>query len=198
MKNIRIPYKKTITIAMITIFSLAFCVILFISPFAKHWIEKNDEKYTGRQIKTGMVYINPFTGFVHIRNLTIFEAKSDSVFIAMNGLSANLSLHKLFSRTIEISAINLYQPHIRIEQTKRDFNFDDIIAKFSVPSTKPKNKRPFHFNLKNIKIIEGHFFYVEKLIPVYFSIYSVRMDGDGITILFRRTFLFFPKKKPEV
>ena len=46
-------------------------VILMISPITKYLIEKYDEQVLGRQILVDWVYVNPFTGYVHISNLRI-------------------------------------------------------------------------------------------------------------------------------
>ena len=54
-------------------------ILLFISPIAKFLIEKYDEKYTGRKITLDWAYVNPFTGFIHLSNVKISEAKKDTL-----------------------------------------------------------------------------------------------------------------------
>ncbi len=160
-------------------------VILMLSPITKYLIEKYDVKYTGRQIKTGLVYINPFTGYVYIGNFKIFEPKSglnseqsDSVFFSAKGISINLSLTKLFSKTIEISEFTLDQPKGIIIQNKKDFNFNDLVKKFSSKDSVPKQSS-FHVNILNIKIKNGEFYYHEKQIPINYSIKKVNFESSG-------------------
>jgi hypothetical protein len=93
--------KKTVIIVTSVIIVTIIVVVLFVSPITKYLIEKYDVKYTGRQIKTGWVYVNPFTGYIHISNLKIYELKNspfskggDSVFFSANGLSANVAMYK--------------------------------------------------------------------------------------------------------
>ena len=66
-------FKKILLIVTASIVGLVILVILFISPITKYLIEKYDETYTGRQITLDLAYVNPFTGFVHFKNLKIFE-----------------------------------------------------------------------------------------------------------------------------
>jgi uncharacterized protein involved in outer membrane biogenesis len=97
--------KKILLIIAGIIIIIAVAMFIFISPVTKYLVQKYDEKYTGRKITIGWAYVNPFTGYVHFSNLKIYEYKSDSVFISMNGLSANFSLLKLFSKSLKITSI---------------------------------------------------------------------------------------------
>jgi len=139
MKTVNSKSKKTIITVISSIIITVIVIILLTSPIAKYLVEKNDVKYTGRQIKMGRVYVNPFTGRVHIRNLKIFESESqpalaegDSVFFSAKDLSANIAMLKLLSGTFEIKKITFDQPKGIIIQNKTDLNFNDII-KNSLP-----------------------------------------------------------------
>ena len=92
-------------------------IISLISPITKYLIEKYDVKYTGRQITTDWIYVNPFTGYIHFSNLKIYESSDpfsltwgDSVFFSANGISANIALLKLLSGTIEIKKLTIDEP----------------------------------------------------------------------------------------
>src|ERR1041384_3031942 len=102
-----IKLKKPLLIFISTIVLIMVVVIIFISPITKYLVEKYDEKYTGRQITMDWAYVNPFTGYIHFSNLKIYELKSDSIFFSANSVSANFALHKLFSKTYEISECTL-------------------------------------------------------------------------------------------
>jgi len=173
-------FKKPIIIVISSIIVIIVVAIVFISPIAKYLIEKNDVKYTGRQIKMDWVYVNPFTGYVHFSNLKIYEFKSDSVFISVKGLSGNISLFKLFSKTLKISDLTFNEPHVIIIQSKQKFNFDDFGITFSSKDKSVKPGKPFHFYFQNIKIKDGHFFYRDIETPVNYSIKNVNIDSkDG-------------------
>jgi hypothetical protein len=172
--------KKTAIVIVLSAFVAGLLVVIFISPIAKHLIEKYDEKYTGRQIELDWIYVNPFSGKIYSRNLKIFEQKSDSIFISMKGLSAVFTIRKLFNKTLELTDIAFIQPQIKIIQAKREFNFDDLVTTFSSKTPSDTTKKPFRFYFLNIKIKNGHFFYIDKLTPVNFSIKNVNIESkDG-------------------
>ena len=171
---------------------LVLTVILCISPITKHLIEKYDEQYTGRKITLDWVYVNPFTGYLHFSNLKIYEYKSDSLFISAKSMNVTVALHKLLSKTIEISAITLNQPDIMVEKNKKAFNFSDIILKFTPKKTNTNIKAQpsvIHFNILGFRINKGIIRYREKSVPVNYFIKDVdiecpgkRWDSDSIDV----------------
>ena len=124
-------------------------------------------------------YVNPFTGYIHFSNLKIYEEKSDSIFFSADGVSVNISMLKLFSKTYEISKLTLNHPRGIIIQNKKDFNFNDLIDKFSSKENSDTTKAQVHFNILNIKINEGEFYYHEKLIPINYFIKKVNIESTG-------------------
>ncbi len=172
-------FKKPLIIVISSIIIIVVVVIIFISPIAKYLVQKYDEKYTGRQIKMSWAYVNPFTGYIHFSNLKIFELNSDSIFFSADGVSANIAMLKLFSKTFEISKITLNHPRGTIIQNKKDLNFSDLIKKFSSKENFDSTKAPVHFNILGIKIIDGEFYYHEQLIPINYSIKNVNIESTG-------------------
>ncbi len=126
------------------------------------------------------IYVNPFTGYAHIDNLKIHEQNSDSIFFSADGISVNFEMHKLLSKTYEISSVTLNKPIAHIIQNKKDFNFNDLIEKFSPKDKLPKkNKEPVHFNIMDIKIEDGTFYYHERNIPVNYFVRKVNIETEG-------------------
>jgi len=172
--------KKFLKISIISVIILVVVVIAFISPITKYLIEKFDKKYTGREITMDWAYVNPFTGYLHFDNLKIFEFNRDTVFFSAKGLSANIAMSKLLSKTYEISEITLNKPRGLIIQNKKYFNFNDLITKFSPKENSKKDKPPVHFNIRNIKIIEGEFYYRETATPINYFIKNVNISSSGV------------------
>jgi hypothetical protein len=155
-------------------------VIIFISPITKYMVEKYDLKYTGRQITMDWAYVNPFTGYVHFENFKIFEFRSDSVFISSKGVSANFEMRKLLSKTYEISELTLNKPHGILVQIDTILNFDDLVQKFSPKVDSLKAIAPVHFSINSIKIIDGQFFYRERVTPINYFIKNVNIESSGV------------------
>lgn len=179
MKLFDTKLKKTILTIIITITIVVTLVIVFISPIAKYLVEKYDIKYTGREISMDYAYVNPFTGYIFMKNVNIKELKSDSVFIFSKGISAQFSLLKLINKTYEISHITLNQPIFVISQTNKNLNFDDIIKKFTPEKTSVK-KTPLHFNMLNMKINDGIIYYRENTFPINLSVIKVNIESKGL------------------
>jgi hypothetical protein len=185
MKIANTRLKKTAIIIVGSIIMTIMVVILLISPITKYWVEKNGVKYFGRQIKMSWIYVNPFTGYVHINHLKIYESKSlpaltgsDSIFFSANGVSANFNMRKMLSKTIEITELTLNKPRGIIIQNKRDFNFNDLIKKFT-PGKTAITASKVHFNILRISIKNGEFYYREQVIPVYYFIKEANFESTG-------------------
>lgn len=173
--------KKGLLITAITLIAVFAIFIICISPITKYLIEKYDVKYLGREIKIGWLYLNPFTAYVHIGNLKVYEADSDSLFLTAEGLSADFQLHKLFSKTYEINTITLNKPVAYIIQNKKELNFSDLIRRFT-PKTKrdsTKPRVPVHFNILDIEVIDGEFHYIELTIPINYYVKHVNISSPG-------------------
>ncbi len=180
MNRLKIKFRKPVLYIASIIIVLVVLVIIFISPIAKYLIQKYDAKYSGREITLNWIYINPFTGYAHIDDLKIYEAKSDSIFFSADGVSVNFEMYKLLSKTIEISQLTINKPIGVIAQNEKEFNFKDLITLFSKKDTLLlKHKTPIHFNIADIKINDGIFYYRENTIPINYFIKHVNIESSG-------------------
>ena len=170
--------KKTVLIFSGIGFLVVVLSISFISPLVKYFVEHNDEKYTGRQITMDWAYVNPFTGFVQFNNFKVYEAKKDTLFFSAKNVSADFSLLKLFSKTVEITELIVDHPRGVVTNTKKHFNFDDLILRFT-PDSLSLNKSPFHVNILKFKIRHGDFYYRERAIPINYLVKDLNMESSG-------------------
>jgi len=173
--------KKALVITAITLVTAVVVIIACISPIAKYLIEKNSVKYLGRQIKMQWLYLNPFTGYLHIGKLKVYEANSDTLFLSADGLSAKYEIFKTFKKTYEISSVSLDRPVGYIIQNREVLNFSDIIERFRHKGVKDTSihKEPVHFNILNIKVTNGEFHYIAPRIPVNYFIKNVNIESTG-------------------
>lgn len=173
-------FKKVILISLGSLVALFTVIIVCISPITKYAIEKYDVKYLGREIKIGWLYLNPFTAYIHISNLKVYEPNSDSLILRADALSADFQLFKLFSKTYEINTITLNKPVGYIIQSGKRFNFSDLIERFT-PNNKDTItvKQPVHFNILDIQVNDGEFHYIENTIPINYFIKHVNISSTG-------------------
>lgn len=171
--------KKIFKISLLIAAIFVVAVLAFISPLTKYLVEKYDKKYTGREIRMDWAYVNPFTGYLHFNNLKIYEFESDTVFFSAEGLSANIEMSKLISKTYEISELILDSPQGLVFQNEKYFNFSDLITKFTSKEITDKNKEPLHLNILNIKMSNGKFYYREIVTPINYFIKNVTIESAG-------------------
>ncbi|MBL7910323.1 MAG: DUF748 domain-containing protein [Bacteroidia bacterium] len=155
-------------------------IIIFISPLTKYLVEKYDEKFLGRKVTLDWAYVNPFTGYVYLNNAKVYEPNGDTLFFSANGISANFSLHKLFSKKLEINNLILEKPYGVIAQdTAKKLNFTDIIKRFSPKDGSKLKEGGLRFSLTSITIVNGEFIYRDLLIPVNYPIKKVNIESTG-------------------
>ena len=167
----------TLTVLVVTVAAVIACI----SPIAKYLVEKNSVKYLGRQIKIGWLYLNPFTGYLHIGNLKVYEPNSDSLFLTARGLSAKYEIFKMLHKTYEISSITLDEPVGYIIQNREVLNFSDLIPRFrhkGIRDTSIHNP-PVHFNILDIKVTDGEFHYIAPRIPINYFVKHVNISSTG-------------------
>lgn len=177
-------WKKILLITLIVIGVFVGIVILFISPIAKYVVEKYDVEYTGREIVMDRAYVNPFTGYINFSGVKIYEDDNDSIFFIANDLSVNLVLSKMLHKTYEISELTINRPVLKIIQYKTEFNFTDIITKFTSPEDTVEVadtiKEELRFNLLNIKVKDGTIVFSEGEIPIDYSVVKVNIESEGM------------------
>ncbi|MEO5582576.1 MAG: DUF748 domain-containing protein [Saprospiraceae bacterium] len=142
-------------------------------------VEKYDEKFTGRKITIGLVYVNPFTGNIHLKNFKMYEPGNDTIFLSAQELSAHLSIKKLFHKSYEINKISFTHPYAVVVQNKNEFNFTDLLKRFSPNEIIDTTRSPFHFNIHDITIKEGEFYLRNDAIPVNYFIKNVEIESEG-------------------
>jgi hypothetical protein len=189
MKLANTKLKKRFLIAGIIFVIIPTLIILFISPITKYVIEKYSVKWTGRQVKMDWAYINPFTGHIHFSNLKVYEAPphdssgrttSDSVFFSAEGISADFALRKILSKTYEITDLVMDKPKGVIILNNGILNFNDLIQRFAskADSTVPPAP-PVHFNILNVKINDGTFYFRSILSKINYFIKDVNFESSG-------------------
>lgn len=184
MKFINTRFRKILFRTLLVVAIVVVVIIAFISPIAKWAVEKYDVKFSGREVTMDLPYINPFTGYIHLRNLKVYEANSDSVFFSTQALKVNVAMLKLLSKTYEISSVSLDSPVGKvIQKDSATFNFTDLLERFASKDTLPEpkeTKEPLHLNVLDVKVKNGAFYYVENTVPVNYYIKKLSVESDGL------------------
>lgn len=177
-------WRKILLISLVIVVVFIALVILFVSPITKYMVEKYDVQYTGREIEIERAIVNPFTGSISFSNIKIYEDDNDSIFFVADNISVNMALTKMLSKTYEISKFAINKPVIKIVQYKKEFNFTDLVTKFTTPEdtvvVADTTKEELHFNLLNVKIKDGTIVFSEGEIPIDYSLVKINIESDGM------------------
>ncbi len=171
--NTKSRLRKHYIIALTVGFAVILVTFSILSPVAKYLLEKYDKDLFARELKMDWAYVNPFTGFIHLENLKMYEATGDSIFISTKSVHGNINLFKLFLRSVEIKHLTLEWPKGKIVQTNKVFSIDDLIEKFS-PNDSSHSR--WKVDLLGFKIEDGEFHFVDKIIPINYFIKNVNME----------------------
>src|SRR5436190_6115770 len=170
--------KKVMVISVVIVALLFVAAIFLVSPWAKYFVEKNDERYTGRKIDIGWAYATVFTGFVQFNEVRIYEAESDTVFLSAKSISADFAMLKLLWNHVEMTEIIITEPQGAIINTEKHFNYDDIVTRFT-PDPLRKNPSRTHVSVLSVKVIHGEIYYRDKAIPIDYLIRDLNMESSG-------------------
>ena len=84
------------------------------------------------------------------------------------------------TKTYEISDLTFTQPYGIITQNNKEYNFNDLIKKFSPQDSSKAAKTVSHFNILNVKILDGIFYYRDKQVPINYFIKKVNIESTGM------------------
>jgi hypothetical protein len=176
LRKLKPRTKRLLVRGTLIFFTCAFALVPISSFIGKFLLEKYDVQWLGREITVDRAYVNPYTGYVHLSAVKIFEHQGDSLFISAAEASARIFLPKLLHRVVEINQLQVNEPWVSLEQKKDTLNFDDLILLFTggTPAAKP-----WHVTLLSTKITNGELHYREKVIPINYFINGINIESDG-------------------
>lgn len=132
-----------------------------LSPIAKYVLEKNSVKWTGREITTGAIKVNVVKGSVYIKNIKIYEPDSSTVFFACHDVYMRIDLMNMLNNVYHLEKLKFDNPSINIVQNGNNFNFDDLVKRFSSPANQPTDTSSIsiHYVLDSMMINHANITY---------------------------------------
>ena len=164
----RINPRKTIAIILISIAVLLIAIFFGISPLAKYEIEKNSEQWTGRKITMDHLFINLWRWDVTVNGIKVYEQKSDKQFFSAEKIYTDISILKVISGEYQVNTLQIDGPKVIIEQNGNQFNFDDLVTRFTAADTTQKEpekpSEPTKYRIERIEITNGTITYKDMLL----------------------------------
>ena len=145
--------------------SLVTAILLFSALFLPSLIrskaaEAINTKYH-RTLVIDKISINPLTGNVEARGISLSEQKSSALFFTCSSVRMKISPVSLYHRAPVLSAIDVVSPYIHlIRNDATSYNFSDLIP----PPKAEADDSPARFSLNNIRLLGGAVDITDKLI----------------------------------
>jgi len=132
-----------------------------LSPIAKYVLEKNSVKWTGREITTGTIKVNVVKGSIYVKDIKIYEPDSSTVFFACHDVYLRIDLMNMFDNVYHLEKLKFDNPSINIVQNGNNFNFDDLVKRFSSPPNQQADttKLSIHYVLDSMMINHANITY---------------------------------------
>lgn len=134
--------KKAVKIPLIvlgSIMGLLLVVLLLLSPIAKNYVEKHDQELMGRELSMGKLWVNPFSGTVKIKDLTLYEEDGTTPFVHFDRFTTTIKLRELLNHRIWVKHATLSGLDVNVEQDRDWFNFTSLLEQFSSDTTQAKS-----------------------------------------------------------
>lgn len=126
--------KKAVKIPLIvlgSIIGLLLVVLLLLSPIAKSYLEKHDQELMGRELSMGKLWVNPFSGTVKIKDLTLYEEDGMTPFVHFDRFTTTIKLRELLNHRLWVKRATLSGLDVNVEQDRDRFNFTSLLERFS-------------------------------------------------------------------
>lgn len=134
--------KKVVKIPLIvlgSIIGLLLVVLLLLSPIAKSYLEKHDQELMGRELSMGKLWVNPFSGTVKIKDLTLYEEDGATPFVHFDRFTTTIKLRELLNHRLWVKRATLSGLNVNVEQNRDWFNFTSLLEQFPSDTTQTKS-----------------------------------------------------------
>ncbi|SAK77981.1 AsmA family protein [Caballeronia glebae] len=155
-------------IALLVIGLLGFFVA---PPVIRHIAEQQIAKQLDRPVSIGRISLNPYTLDLEADNVHIGESPANLAkapgasagFVDVSRLVVRTSWASVFKLAPVVNELKIDSPRISVVRFDGEhFNFSDLIAKFSKPSS-PSDK-PARFSVSNIQVENGQITFDDRLL----------------------------------
>jgi hypothetical protein len=176
---------KYLSILLISLLVVVTIVVIFISPIAEYLIEKYDTEYIKREVDIEKLSINIFNGKIKIKQLKLYEPKSQKLLFRSGDFFAQINPYKAaFSGQYDLSLVKLTDFEVNIVQKGSHFNFDDLLKLGeSNPNEKikPETKNDTtRWWLRQIDLSKGKITYNEQLVGVQLGLQQLKVFCPGL------------------
>ena len=158
----RLSRKRIIVISII---SLIFLLLFFLSAIVKNYVVKNSKELIGRKLEINELNFNYTKLAARIKGLKLYEQNGIDKFVSFDELYVNISPWKLISGEYSVSQIYLDGLQLSIIQDSTGFNFDDLLnndQEVRDSAQVNQEEKNLKFSVYNIELKNGNIAYFDK------------------------------------
>ena len=145
--------KKNYKIISLSLGTLIFILIIGSNLVLKPMITSSLEFSLNKRITMGSLWLNPFTGTLFSRNVTIWKDDTESL-VSLKSMKINVDPLKLFARKLSISEVSLTGPTFNLMDSDSDSGSNNETEPTKETPTKVNNPNSDSESfIKNIEVL---------------------------------------------
>jgi len=157
-------------------------LVMCLSPVVRLVVNNHGVDLIGREMRVKQVVINPFLGNVTLKDFQCKEANGITNFVAFDRLHVNINWLALAGKHVNLKHIYLDGLSGQILSDEKEFNFADLIQRFSRPDSIPQDTTPSQWtvSLKDIRLHNGRLLFHDLAKDNRWLVDSVNLNVPGL------------------
>lgn len=120
--------SKRLVFTVVVLGAFLWGLSLWVPYFARHTLEQEVKRFTGRSFEFGEVHFNPLTMRLVVDHLTVFEPNGHDKFVSLGQLVMGVSWSSLWHGSPVVREVLLGQPTVYIVRlSDQRYNFSDLL-----------------------------------------------------------------------
>ena len=146
--------RRRVAIAAAAVVAYGAIGVFAVPPLLRSLLAAKLTQALHRRTTVEAVSFNPFALSVRVRGLVVREPASDTVFVSLGQLYANVKLSSLIHLAPVLKELRLADLHVHlVRNADSTYNFSDLIAPASPPPAVPG--KPLRYAINNIQLTGG-------------------------------------------
>ncbi len=183
--------KKPLKLALIVLGSflgLLLLIALVAPPIVKSYVLEHDKELVGRELGIHRLRINPLTGGVRIKELTLFEEDGEHPFLNISDFRTRIGLFGLLRNKVKVKRASFSGLKVNIEQNHDWFNYTSLREYHASDDTNTVDEpSKYEILLNNIQFDQSQLRYADLAVGSEFMLNNISLKIPSINLSSMRT-----------
>lgn len=183
--------KKPLKLALIVLGSflgLLLLIALVAPPIVKSYVLEHDKELVGRELGIHKLRINPLTGGVRIKELTLFEEDGEHPFLNISDFRTRIGLFGLLRNKVKVKRASFSGLKVNIEQNHDWFNYTSLREYHASDDTNTVDEpSKYEILLNNIQFDQSQLRYADLAVGSEFMLNNISLKIPSINLSSMRT-----------